>query len=379
MYLNGTQHAVLNGLQSGDVETAIKAILDNRQAVRYTADRLPNSPKPFILSPFYLDTTQHDAFDYGTPAWRERFNKRGCRDKHYAKPYFLSTNYNLEVSCQARTGIICDEVQTPPEVFIRAIRPEIGRRNTNRCRFIRASGMRCTIYAKHDKETLCQNHIAFVANTKMNTSLVDVQSVKLQDKIKFHLANPNKLDLSTELAILRTMLSALLANINAQTSLNDVPLSSMAAILKVVNAIQSLSESIATIEVKMKERLPLTEVSNLLNTVVLKIAEITSPDPSQLLKIADYMDNIALGKEMVLRAPVTPEEVGSQTHSSDVTKYTPTAAINEGFTVKEVQEQRAITNEAVQKQLAAQKAYAISRSNAQITDEQIRDEEKLND
>jgi len=127
--------------------------------------------------------------------------------------------------------------------------------------------------------------------------------------------------------------------------------------------------------VKMRERLPLTEVSALLNKVVEHICEVLQPDPSQIVKIAEFMETLSVGQRInnltdhgELALQTTPNQ-----HINDLVKYTRNGIIPNGHTPEEVITKREITAAtfARKRQYADAVKQAIKNANTTVEQNKV--------
>lgn len=155
--------------------------------------------------------------------------------------------------------------------------PEIDVNGNRRCVYVGPTGCRCDAYGTKDVP-LCKRHLS-----KASSLGTYFQSPKLRETFEAFACSNDKMKADGELALMRTMLASLLANVKDDT-LN----------LEVIGAVTAMSDKITVVIERISKMTQLTPEH--LQNVMSKMVEIAADyiDPAKLEEFAKRVEAIEL-------------------------------------------------------------------------------------
>jgi hypothetical protein len=276
---------------------------------RYALQKAENRTKgrPFIVTPSQLDRTQPtDIPFYGTPEWRDLWDKN---PRHlYPKKFDhnLSTVRNLNIHVIQRPTLY------HPNKNPYGIIAEVSGDGNRRCCFVKSNGMRCRNYWRLP---VCRYHYKLVsAVPRMNDRfLTSIKNQSLKEAYVSHLSDPNRKSIEREIAMMRTMLDALVSRVNVGVDLNNIPIELIGAIAKLSENITGAVERMAAMETKLGMRLSLDQATALVFSVIdLVFKTCPNLEQAQLTAIADGVEKLPVMRTVSAQSIQDNAEYGTQ-------------------------------------------------------------------
>lgn len=229
--------------------------------VRYRSD----CPVRFVL-PHQLDRTQcDDVYDY--VSWKNWHENKGNTQARYAK--FPRNNHNLSSARELAVEVVGRNVLcSTGRPF--GIIPEISAHGARRCIVVNKNGRRCTHYT-HDG-IICHNHKHYkpylkgylMTNGGIYSGMFKNSSIReLYEDFK----NSDARDITSEIALMRTMLGSALRALPAEVDAEKLPIEYVTHVLKMTNTITSAIEKYD----RMQQRLGLLVTPEQLTNILMQI------------------------------------------------------------------------------------------------------------
>jgi len=181
---------------------------------------------------------------------------------------------------------------------------ELSRRNTWRCRFVGSDGFRCREYSKNNTCFFCWHHYALAAKLIQNMSSEEqnllgasIKSQSIRELYEKHLNDPNRKNIESELALMRTLLTAVVSNIQSK-SLADIPLDAIATVVTLCEKVSSAVLTMTNIETKLGDRFSIEQVNVITLRLLESFVKITQPNEEQCLQLAAVFENLSINKTL---------------------------------------------------------------------------------
>lgn len=181
----------------------------------------------------------------------------------------LLTQPDTEILSAISLEMACGKKAAKTLISEAGIHPEIDFDGMRRCIYMSTTGVRCCGYGELP---ICKKHERAAMSNLMN-----FKSEKLRHRYERELKNPRKMQLGSELAMMRTMLGAM---VDKLTDSGEIP-------LEYIGAITSMCEKISGVVDKMSKMNTITpeHIDNILNKTVEIIARFVPAD--KMVEIAD--------------------------------------------------------------------------------------------
>lgn len=252
-----------------------------------------NIHSDFICPPSACDSTQPEDLGYGSINHKldmidyQRTHPTQSKWRPDNRPYGrLSTERNL-----------CMRVMGKQYLFHRhdnpnGIIPEISGNGKRRCLYVAHNGIRCLDYSSL---LVCRHHMAIVKHSPhLHESFVsNIKSIPLKEAYERHLKDPHKKAIDAEIALMRTMLDALMVKVG-NDDIKDMPFAHIIAVTKMCEVITKAVERMAAIEQKMQLRVSVDQVNNFANNLLELMVETLKPSRDQLLKLQECVQKSPL-------------------------------------------------------------------------------------
>lgn len=328
-----------------DEATALAMIQRNRDVLsRVLTEQRCGHVRPFIIKTCQLDTTQPEDYGYGTPEWKQLWLQTpgGIRLLKKEMPHRLSVTRNLNNHVLGRS-VLHNHKGIGAGIY--GLVPEISNKGMRRCCFVKKNGMRCM---RHADGCVCKFHARLVESIpRMNDMFVSsIKSEPLRQAFEKHLNNPDYKNVRGEVALMRTMLDAILHRMDATTDLSQIPFAELAAVTQMCQHITATVEKMATIEAKMNLRLSMDQVSMLILNVVNLVVSTLSPSSEKMIVLAEGIENLPLMRTISADSMTATKDYGMDLADGQgakmttaLAKFTEDGAVDPAGITKEEYEQ----------------------------------------
>lgn len=121
-----------------------------------------------------------------------------------------------------------------------------------------------------------------------------IKSIPLKQAYERHLKDPAKRAIDSEIALMRTMLDALLCKMDDIESVKDMPMAQIAGVMKMCEMITHCVERMANIEAKLQMRVSVEDLNRFTNNLLQFMVETCTPSKEQMVKLLNKVEKSPL-------------------------------------------------------------------------------------
>lgn len=186
--------------------------------------------------------------------------------------------------------------------------PEYNKRGSRRCCAVHHRGHRCTRYSVGSIFCNFHSRLSVINTMNLPSTQYTVRNGKLKALLSQHMADTGIRDLKGEVALVRTMLSVQIEQMDDLQNLGDISLPQMGTILSTTKLLSEMVEKMVNIENKMQSKLSIEQLNEIISRLFDSVVRVCAPTEEQCLKLSEEIAGMQVLRDVAV-APTYGEDV----------------------------------------------------------------------